>query len=81
MSLHKKECPVHLLGTVTIGPKGQVVIPVEARDKMGLIPGDKLIALYVTEKKSIAFVPEAQLESVIEKMATHIGVLKDVLNK
>ncbi|MBC7746734.1 AbrB/MazE/SpoVT family DNA-binding domain-containing protein [Pedobacter sp.] len=81
MSQTKKECPIHLLGTVTIGPKGQVVIPVEAREKMGLNPGDKLVALYVTEKKSVAFVPESQLESIIEKMATHIGVLKDVLNK
>ena len=79
MNNSKKDCPVHLLGTVTVGPKGQVVIPVEAREKMDLLPGDKLVALYITHKKSIAFVPEAQLESIIEKMGSHVSALRDVL--
>lgn len=79
MSQNKKDCPVHLLGTVTVGPKGQVVIPVEAREKMELVPGDKLVALFVTHKKSIAFVPESQLESIIEKMGSHVSDLKNIL--
>ena len=41
---------IQLMGTVTVGPKGQVVIPVEVREGMGITPGDKLIALYFDEK-------------------------------
>ena len=47
MTFHKH---IQLMGTVTVGPKGQVVIPVEVREGMGITPGDKLIALYFDEK-------------------------------
>ncbi|QQR52599.1 AbrB/MazE/SpoVT family DNA-binding domain-containing protein [bacterium] len=39
-----------LAGTVSVGPKGQVVIPAEVRELMHIQTGDKLIALYVTAK-------------------------------
>jgi AbrB family looped-hinge helix DNA binding protein len=32
-----------LLGTVTVGERGQVAIPVEGRTILGLEPGDKLL--------------------------------------
>ncbi len=32
------------MGAVTVGERGQVVIPAEARKRMGLEPGDKLLA-------------------------------------
>ena len=47
MTFHKH---IQLMGTVSVGPKGQVVIPVEVREGMGITPGDKLIALYFDEK-------------------------------
>lgn len=35
----------HVFGTVTIGEKGQIVIPVKARKVFGLKPGDTLLVL------------------------------------
>lgn len=32
-------------GSVTVGEKGQIVIPVEVRKMMGIVPGDKLLLL------------------------------------
>lgn len=32
-------------GSVTVGERGQVVIPAEARAEMGIQPGDKLLAM------------------------------------
>ncbi|HEY3396552.1 MAG TPA: AbrB/MazE/SpoVT family DNA-binding domain-containing protein [Armatimonadota bacterium] len=32
------------MGSVTVGERGQVVIPIAAREKCGLEPGDKLLA-------------------------------------
>ena len=76
--MHKKH--IDLVGTVTLGPKGQVVIPAEVREKMGVVPGDKLVALYLPEKKSIGFVSEKDMQSLIEKMGTHLSSLREKLN-
>lgn len=35
----------HIFGTVTIGERGQIVLPKKARDTLGLKPGDTLVVL------------------------------------
>lgn len=70
MGFHGKK--VHLVGTTTVGPKGQVVIPVEAREKMGLTPGDKVIVLYMDDHKTVAFVTEEEMQGIIAKMGAHL---------
>lgn len=35
----------HLFGTVTVGERGQIVIPKQARDLFGMAPGDALLVL------------------------------------
>lgn len=45
----------HLFGTVTIGERGQIVIPVKARKVFNLKPGDSLIVLG-DEEQGIALV-------------------------
>jgi AbrB family looped-hinge helix DNA binding protein len=34
-----------MYGTTKVGPRGQVVIPVEARNDLGLKPGDQLLVM------------------------------------
>lgn len=76
MSFHKH---IHLAGTVTVGPKGQVVIPYEVRADMGIKSGDKLIALYIDDKKSIAFVTEEQAQDYVIKMGEQFTYFKENL--
>ena len=78
MTFHKH---IQLMGTVTVGPKGQVVIPVEVREGMGITPGDKLIALYFDEKKSVAFITEEQAQEYVEKMGDQVTAMKQTLQK
>ena len=70
MGFHGKS--ISLVGTTTVGPKGQVVIPVEAREKMELKPGDKVIVLYLDDHKTVAFVTESEMQGIIQKMGSHL---------
>ena len=72
---------IELAGTVTVGPKGQVVIPADVREKMHIKPGDKLIALYLPEKKSVGFVPETQVQHFIDKMGASIAEVRTALKE
>jgi AbrB family looped-hinge helix DNA binding protein len=64
-----------LVGAVTVGPKGQVVIPATVRTKMNIKSGDKLIALYIPHKHAIGFVRESDAQHIIDKLGTHVNEL------
>lgn len=70
-------------GSVTVGPKGQVVIPVEAREALGIKPGDKLIAIYNKDEaqKAIGFLTEDAIEDMLQKMDQHMSMLRQNIGK
>ena len=53
--------------TATVGEKGQIVIPKQAREVFGIKPGDTLILL-ADEKRGIAIPPKGEFA----KLADHI---------
>ncbi len=75
--MHQPHAMYRLAGTVSVGPKGQVVIPAEVRECMNIRPGDKLIALYITAKNAIAFITEDQAQKLVE----HLGAQATGLSK
>ena len=48
----------HYMSSVKIGPKGQIVIPKEARELFGIQPGDTLLILGDAETGLIVSRPE-----------------------
>ena len=53
--------------TVTVGTKGQIVIPKEARELFGIKPGDNLILLGDV-KQGIAIPPAQSFETLFEQI-------------
>lgn len=53
--------------TVTVGEKGQIVIPKQARELFGIKPGDSLIVL-ADEKRGIAIPPKEQFEAIFARI-------------
>ncbi len=78
MGFHKH---ISLAGTVTVGPKGQVVIPVEVREKMNIAPGDKMIVLYADDKRAVALLPESAAERFISHLSDQVAQFKQNLRK
>lgn len=70
-----------LYGTATVGTKGQVVIPSDARDALGIQPGDKLYVAGMRGKKILAFIPEEELQAIVEKMLANVESYKNIIKK
>jgi AbrB family looped-hinge helix DNA binding protein len=70
MGIH--ESTKKLYGTATIGTKGQVVIPADAREELGLKPGDRLYVVSAMGSGGVVFLKEEKLESMVEQMAAQI---------
>ena len=57
----------NIWGTVTIGERGQIVIPKAARDKFGFKSGDRLIV--ASDEIGIALLPTAFFEKKMQEFA------------
>lgn len=75
MSLHKKK----LYGSATVGTKGQVVIPSDAREELGIAPGDRLYVVGSSEMKWVGFIKEDQLREIIEHITNDVQNYKNLL--
>lgn len=60
-----------LYGTTTVGAKGQVVIPAEARKDLGIQPGDQLVVMGKFGK-ALGLMKTDQLTEFVEMIMTHM---------
>jgi AbrB family looped-hinge helix DNA binding protein len=70
-----------LFGTATVGTKGQVVIPADARDELGIKSGDRLYVIGSVEKKMVGFIKEEQFRELLNHLTDNIEQYKDILKK
>lgn len=58
------------LGTVTVGERGQIVIPAELRKCSDLEPGTKLLSTGTPHNNGVAFVKLSGLANLLEALET-----------
>ena len=75
--MHDKQ----LYGTATVGTKGQVVIPANAREALGIQTGERLYVIGSPSKKWVGFIKEEQLRELLDHLTDNIEQYKDLLNK
>lgn len=68
----------HFMGAATVGERGQVVIPAEARERLDIKPGDKLLVFVHPAGWGVAFArfdklqeAQAEFQRVLESMELH----------
>lgn len=74
--LHGKK----LYGTATVGTKGQIVIPAEAREELAIAPGDKLYIAGSPEKKVLFCLQEDQLRVLVEQLTSDMEAANQLIN-
>lgn len=62
----------HIWGSITLGERGQIVIPKAARDELGLKGGDRLIV--VSDEVGVALVPAGYFEDRMRELMGMISV-------
>ena len=68
-----------LYGTATVGTKGQVVIPADAREELCIEAGDRLYVVGSAERKWIGFIKEDQLRELVEQITDNVENYKKLL--
>lgn len=67
--------PIHnkkLYGTATVGTKGQVVIPAEARKELGIEEGDRLYVVGAPEGGFLGLLKEETLQAMVQTMTAQV---------
>lgn len=68
-----------LYGTATVGTKGQVVIPADAREELHIQAGDRLYVVGSEQGKFVGFIKEEQLRRMIDHLTNNVDQLKTIL--
>ena len=65
-----------LYGTATVGTKGQIVIPADARDELNIQPGDRLYVMNAMHGAGLVLLKEEMLESFIEQIMAQVEAFR-----
>ena len=69
-----------LFGSVTVGTKGQIVIPAEAREELQIKEGDKLIVMS-GRHGGLAILKRAAVENMLKHAQTNLGKIADSIQE
>lgn len=75
---HKKESQFY--GTTTIGEKGQVVIPAEARSRFKIEKGEKLL-VFGMGSEMLVFAKLENLAKIEEHLANQLETIHKIMTK
>jgi AbrB family looped-hinge helix DNA binding protein len=65
-----------LYGTATVGTKGQLVIPAEAREELAINPGDRLYVMSAMHGAGVVLLKEEMLESFVEQIMAQVEAIR-----
>lgn len=68
-------------GSVTVGERGQIVIPAEARSDLGIKQGDKLIVFSGFGASSLTLIKAEAVTEFVAKAMKHLGEVKKAIGE
>ncbi len=70
----------HFYGVANIGEKGQIVIPAEARRKMDVKKGDKLLVFGIGDDM-IAITKLSKVEKIVSHFSARLDAIRNIIKK
>ncbi len=67
----------HSLAVATVGTKGQIVIPLETRERLGVGPGDKVVIM-MRGNEAAMLLPMACMKNWLDKMSADFDELQSL---
>lgn len=64
----QSDLTAHFMGAATVGERGQVVIPAEARERLAIKPGDKLLVFVHPAGWGVAFARFDKLQQAQQEL-------------
>lgn len=71
---------VKLYGSATVGTKGQIVIPAEAREEFNIKEGDKVVIFNSMGKEGFMIIKAEALEETLRKLQFGLGEMLKTSN-
>lgn len=68
-----------LFGSMTVSPKGQVVIPANARKELGINGGDTLLAFKTPRIPGLVLLKADAVEQMLTMMSEHVAKLEKLV--
>jgi AbrB family looped-hinge helix DNA binding protein len=68
----------YFYGSATVGERGQVVIPAEARQNMGIKPGDKLLIFSGTKGNSLSVMKAEQVTEFVSRAMAKLSRISEI---
>jgi AbrB family looped-hinge helix DNA binding protein len=72
---------IKLYGSTTIGSKGQVVIPAEAREELGLNDGQRVVVLRSPRGEGVVIMRAEAVEGMLTEIQDQMGKMSDSIKK
>ncbi|HSX27928.1 MAG TPA: AbrB/MazE/SpoVT family DNA-binding domain-containing protein [Candidatus Saccharimonadales bacterium] len=68
-------------GSATVGPKGQIVIPGDARKALNIQTGDKVLIISIGSKGNmLTLCPASQVEDMLGHLNDHVNTLRQAVD-
>lgn len=67
-----------LYGTATVGTKGQIVIPADAREELDIKPGDRLYVMNAMHGTGLVLLKEEMLESFLDQIMAQVEAFRSL---
>lgn len=70
-----------LYGSVTVGSKGQIVIPAEAREELDIKQGDRFIVFKDPHGEGLTIISAKKLEAILSAVKSKLGSFAKIVSE